>query len=81
MPVRTAREALRFEIGNRLVASTWLAAEIICTDGNNVLCAYITICVCVSGNLYPYHHNNILVLVAVKNAKFHLIYAISLLLT
>jgi hypothetical protein len=33
-----------------------VATEIVCTDRNKVLHAHITVCVCVSGDLYLYHH-------------------------
>jgi hypothetical protein len=43
---RTASEAVPYEKGNRLVASMWPAAEIVCRDRNKVLCAYVTMCLC-----------------------------------
>ena len=56
--VRERERERERETRYRLAAYTQPAAEFVGSERHKVMCAYITacVCVCVFGNLYPYHH-------------------------
>jgi len=48
---------------DRRAASTRTATEIVRKERNSVVCPYNSVCVCVSGNFYLYHHNSYIIVV------------------